>query len=176
MQNSLRANLEFGAQIVIAVAVLAVAGVIVQRHVFPRQLPYPNMAGITAGERLNISDVDWKRSKRSLVFFLSKDCYYCTSSAPFYRQLTVEAAKRNVTLLAVLPDSPADAKAYLQSIKLPIEDLRTGPLSSYKIAGTPTVLLVNTSGAVEKVWFGATTGRENQILEEFLILTEEPLN
>jgi hypothetical protein len=79
-------------------------------------------------------------------------------------------------LLAVLPDSPEDAKAYLQSIKRPIEDLRTGPLSSYKIAGTPTVLLVNTSGAVEKVWFGATTGRENQILEEFLILTEEPLN
>ena len=172
MQNSLRANLELGAQIIIAVAVLAVAGVIVQRHVFPERSPYPNMPGITAGERLNIADVDWKRSERSLVFFLSKNCYYCTSSAPFYRQLTGAAVQRNVTLLAVLPDSPEEAKAYLQAIELPIEELHTGPLSSYKIAGTPTVLLVNTSGTVEKVWFGAATGRENQILEEFLALTD----
>jgi hypothetical protein len=106
------------------------------------------------------------------VFFLNKDCRYCTLSAPVYRQLTEEAFKQNVKTVAVFPNLPEEAKEYLQSIKLPIADIRTGSLSSYKIDGTPTVLLVNSSGAVEKVWFGDASRREKEIREEFVSLAE----
>ncbi len=176
MQNNVRANIELGAQIAIAIAVLVVSGVLVKRQFFPRQLSPANVPRISAGERLELSDVDWKQNKRSLVFFLNKDCHYCTSSAPFYRQLTEEAARRSVKSLAVLPNSIEDAKAYIHSIELPIDDVRTGPLSSYKIPGTPTVLFVNSRGTVERAWFGDASGKEKQIREEFLALVEKPLS
>jgi hypothetical protein len=166
-KGSLRTNIEFGAQIIVTIAVLVVAGVIIKRHAFPpRPIPL-NEQRISAGERLNLPDVDWKRTQKTLVFFLNKDCYYCTSSAPFYRQWIEEASKgQNVSLVAVLPNSAEEAKTYIQSIKLPIDDIHTGPLASYRIPGTPTVLLVNDSGIVERVWFGGVSGKEKQMREE----------
>ena len=174
MRNSLRTNLEFSAQIVVAVAIVAVAGVIVKRHVFPQRPAPLKMQGITAGERLNLPDVDWKRTQKTLVFFLNKDCHFCTSSAPFYRQWIEEASgKQNMSLVAVLPNSAADARKYIQSIGLPIDDIHIGPPWAYGIVGTPTVLLVNDGGIVERVWFGGVSGKEKQMREELLASIEK---
>ena len=173
MQNSLRSNIELGAQIVIAIAVLLVAGIIVKRNFFPEGRTMP---AIRAGERLNLAGIDWKQNKKSLVFFLNKDCHYCTSSAPVYRQLQEEARKQNVKSLAVFPHSIEEAKAYLESIQLSFDEIHSSPLAPVKIPGTPTVLFVNSSGTVEKVWFGDVSGREKQMLEEFLTLTEKAVD
>jgi thiol-disulfide isomerase/thioredoxin len=175
MRNSFRTNIEFGVQIITAIAVLVVAGVIVKRHVFTERRTPLNTSGIAVGEQLKLADVDWQQNKKSLVFFLNKDCQYCTSSAPAYRQLTEEAVNHNVKSLAVFPHSAEEAKAYLESINLSIDEIRTGPRSSYKIAGTPTVLFVNSSGTVEGVWVGDAFGRENQLREEFLTLAQKPV-
>ena len=176
MRNSFRTNIEFGTQIVIAIAVLVVGGIIVKRHFFPEQRTPFNMAAISAGERLNLADVNWKENKKSLVFFLNKDCRYCTSSAPLYRQLKEEALKQNVKSLAVFPHSAEEAKAYLESIQLSIDEIHTGPLASYKIPVTPTVLFVNSSGTVERVWFGDASGKEKQMREEFLAVAQKPVD
>ena len=176
MRGTIRTNIEFGAQIVVTVAVVIVAGLLIKRLIFTQQPSALNSPRISAGERLNLPGIDWKQNKKSLVFFLNKDCHYCTTSAPFYRQLTDEASKQNVRLLAFLPNSAEEARAYVQSIKLPIDEIQTSPLSPYKIPGTPTVLLVNSSGIVEGAWFGDASGREKQIREEFLTLAEKPVD
>ena len=176
MRDSFRTNVEFAAQIVVAIAVVVVAGLLIKRLVFTQPPRALNVPRISAGERLNLPDVDWKQNKKTLVFFLNKDCHYCTSSAPFYRELIDEASKQNVTLLAVLPNSAEESRAYVQSIKLPIDDIRTGPLAPYKIPGTPAVLFVNSNGTVERVWFGDASGREKQIREEFLTSVEKTVD
>lgn len=176
MQHSLRSNIEFSAQIMIAIAVLVVAGILVKRHFFPEGRPTFNMPAISAGERLSLADIDWNENKKSLVFFLNKDCHYCTSSAPVYRQLKEEARKQKVKSLAVFPHSIEEAKAYLESIQLSFDEIHSSPLAPYKIPGTPTVLFVNSSGTVEKVWFGDVSGREKQIQEEFLTLAENTVD
>ena len=170
MQNNFKANIELGAQIAIAIAVIVVSGVIVKRNLFQRQANPANLPRINAGERLDVPNVDWAQNNKTLVLFLNKDCHYCTSSAPFYRQLIEEALKRNVKSLAILPNSIEEAKAYLRSIELPIDDVRSGPLSSYKVLGTPTLLFVDSDGIVRKVWFGAALGREKQMRDEIVAL------
>lgn len=172
MPNNLRANVELGAQIVIAIAVVVAAGVLVKRTVFPRQGNPPALPRISAGERLSIPNVDWERNKKSLVFFLKKDCAYCSSSAPFYRQLIEDAAKRNVKSLAILPNSVDEASKYLQYLELPIQNVQTGSLSSYKIPGTPTVLFVDGQGIVKSAWFGAQPEREKEMRDKLLELFE----
>jgi peroxiredoxin len=170
MRSNLRANVELGAQIAIAVAVVVVAGVLVQRNLFPQQVNPASLPRINAGERLNVPNVDWKQNKKSLVFFLKKDCAYCASSAPFYRQLIEDASKRNVTSLAILPNSVDEANKYLQYLELPIENVQTGSLSSYKITGTPTVLFVDSQGIVRSVWFGAAPEREKEMRDKLVEL------
>ena len=171
MRANLRANIELGIQVVIAIAIVISAGVLVKRTVFPEQANVAAMPRINAGERLTVPNVDWAQNKKSLVFFLKKDCFYCTSSAPLYRQLIEDAAKRNVKCIAVLPNSPEEARKYLQYLELPIENIQTGdPLAAYKISGTPTVLFVDESGIVRRVWFGAQPEREKEMRDQLLEL------
>jgi peroxiredoxin len=162
MRNNLRANLELSAQIAIAIAIVAVAGVLVKRNLFPSSnLTRPPQ--INAGEKLNVPNVDWEHNGKSLVFFLRKDCKYCTSSAPFYRQLIADANARNVKLLAILPNSLDDARQYLKSLDLAIDDVRSSSFAEYKINGTPTVLFVDNEGIVRRTWFGAQSDREGEM-------------
>jgi peroxiredoxin len=174
MPSKVRANIELTAQVIIALAVVAAAAAVVKRNFFPG-LGNPNLPRISAGERLSIPNVDWKQNQKSLVFFLKKDCPYCTTSAPFYRQLIAEASKRNVKCLAILPNSADEARKYLQYLELPIENIQTG-LSSYKISGTPTVLFVDSQGIVRSVWFGAQTEREKEMRDKLVELFDEKIN
>jgi thioredoxin-related protein len=171
MQNKTRANLELGAQIVIAIAVILVAGLLVRQQFFPSK-SRTNMPQISAGEKLNVPNVDWERNKKSLVFFLQKGCVYCTSSAPFYRQLIADASSKNVTSLAILPNSAADAREYLQALELQIDNVQTGSLASYKVNGTPTVLFVDGHGIIRSVWSGAMPEREKEMRDKLYKLFE----
>jgi peroxiredoxin len=171
MAKNVRANIELGLNIVIAIAVVVVAGVVVKRYLF--QQPFETgkaLTHINAGERLNIPNVDWEQNKKSLVFFLKKDCVYCQVSAPFYRQLVEEAAKRNVKSLAVLPNSIEEAREYVRSLELPIENVQVGLLSSYKVPATPTVLFVDHQGIVRSVWVGAAPAKQKEMRDELVAL------
>ena len=96
MPKNVRANVELGINIVIAVSIVVVAVLIVKRYAF-EPVNRESAPRITKGERLNASNVDWKGNKKTRVFFLAKDCVYCNSSAPFHRQLIEELeTKREV--------------------------------------------------------------------------------
>jgi peroxiredoxin len=169
--RNVRANIELGAQIAIAIAIVVSAGILVKRTVLPRQGNPPDLPRISAGERLSVPNIDWKQNQRSLVFFLKKDCPYCTTSAPFYRQLIEDASKRNVKCVAVLPNSADEARKYIQYLELPIENVQTGgSLAAYKITGTPTVLFVDKEGIVRSAWFGAQPEREKEMRDKLVEL------
>jgi thiol-disulfide isomerase/thioredoxin len=169
MRANVRANIELVAQVAIAIAVVIAAGVLVKRTVWPGQSS-GRMPSINAGERLTIPNVDWAQNKKTLVFFLKKDCPYCTSSAGLYRQLVEDATKRNVKCLAVFPNTPEEARKYLQYIELPIDNVYTGPLVDFKISGTPTILFVDNSGTARSVWIGAQTEREQEMHDKLVAL------
>ncbi|HYV10633.1 MAG TPA: redoxin domain-containing protein [Pyrinomonadaceae bacterium] len=169
MRASVRSNIELAAQVVIAIAVVIAAGVLVKRNVWPGPAS-GRIASVSTGERLSIPNVDWAQNKKSLVFFLKKDCPYCTSSAGLYRQLVEAATKRNVKCIAVFPNTPEEARKYLQYIELPIENVYTGPLGASKISGTPTVVFVDGGGIVRSVWIGAQTDREQEMRDKLLAL------
>jgi|SRR5690348_3921962 len=170
MRANLRANIELAAQVAIALAVLVVAGVLLKRTVFPGPPNVAAMPRINAGERIEIPNINWAQNKKSLVFFLKKDCPYCTASAPLYKQLIEDAAKRKVKCVAVLPNSPEEARNYLQYLDLQIENVQTSPLAPFKVTGTPTILYVDEAGIVRSAWFGAQTGREQEMHDKLVAL------
>jgi thioredoxin-related protein len=175
MPKNLRANIELGLNIVIAISVVVVAVVVVRRFVFQQPVNQVNQEidqqqQMLLGTRIDVPNVNWGQNKKSLVFFLAKDCIYCEKSAPFYRQLIGEASKRNVKWLAVLPQPVEEGRRYLQSLDLPIDNVQTGLLSSYKVRATPTVLFVDKEGIVKGVWVGASPAREKEMRDRLVAL------
>jgi peroxiredoxin len=173
MPRDLRRNIETVTQVVIAVAVIIVGGAVVKRYFFhpptARALAL-EQAQLLKGTRMTLPNVNWEKNRKSLVFFLRKDCTYCKTAAPFYRELIDEAAKRDVKTLSILPDSLDEGKKYVQSLDLPIEDVQMGSLSSYKIPATPSVLFVDHQGMIRGVWVGANPAQEKEMRTELLRL------
>jgi peroxiredoxin len=163
----MKAKIELGVNIAIAIAILAIAGVLVKRTFFARQVTPPTLeaqAQQLLGTRINVPGADWAQNKKTLIFFLKKDCIYCDAVAPSYRQLIGEAETTNVKLIAILPNPVQVGREYVQSLGLPIENVQSGVLASYKIPGTPSVLVVDADGIVRGVWIGAEPGREKEML------------
>ena len=163
----MKSKIELGVNIAIAIAVLTIAGVLVKRTFFAEQVKPPTLeaqAQQLLGTRINVPGADWAQNKKTLVFFLKKDCIYCDAVAPSYRELIGEAQAADAKLIAILPNPVEVGREYVKSLGLPIENLQSGALASYKIPATPAVLVVDAEGVVRGVWVGAEPGREKEML------------
>ena len=172
-KSTSRAKIEFGLNIVITIAVVIIAGVLLKRTFFqdqPNHATLEQQAQMLLGTRINIPGGDWARNRKSLIFFLKKDCVYCEAIAPAYRELISDSQQFNVNLIAILPNSVDEGRKYVESLRLPIESVQSGSLASYKIPGTPAVLMVDTEGIVRGVWFGAEPGRDREMREKLISL------
>ncbi|HEU5235329.1 MAG TPA: hypothetical protein VFU50_20905 [Terriglobales bacterium] len=97
--------------------------------------------------------VDWRANDRTLILGMQTTCHFCTDSAPFFKRLSA-AASGNVKLVAVLPQTVNDSRAYLTKLGVHVDDVVQEQLSTVGISGTPTLLLVDKNGVVKNVWVG----------------------
>ena len=127
-----------------------------------RELP----AGPAEGTKVTVPGVSWEEGDQTIVLALSDHCKYCTESAPFYQKLTRELAERkNVRLVAVFPQEASAGQKYLAGLGVPITEVRQASLDSVGVRGTPTLLIVDKSGAVKQSWVGRLSPeREAEVL------------
>jgi len=115
---------------------------------------------------VTVPGVSWEEGDQTIVLALSDHCKYCTESAPFYQKLTRELAERkNVRLVAVFPQEASAGQKYLAGLGVPITEVRQASLDSVGVRGTPTLLIVDKSGAVKQSWVGRLSPeREAEVL------------
>jgi thioredoxin-related protein len=101
----------------------------------------------------SLPDIVWAKNKRTLVLALSTQCHFCTDSAPFFQRIQKEAAK-SVKMLAVLPQAVEDSRKYLEGEGVHVDDVKQAQLSRIGVTGTPTLLLVDSTGKVADAWQG----------------------
>lgn len=118
--------------------------------------PVGQPAGPKIGLNLNqtlLKDVSWAANQNTLVLGLQTTCHFCTESGPFFQKLTVAAAG-STKIVAVLPQTVEESKQYLSKLGVHVDEVRSAPLSSIGVSGTPTMMLVDNKGIVRKVWLG----------------------
>ncbi len=145
---------------IIVVAVL-LAVVVIKDHLLKRQdtsvrqrvnQPLESSKQIANGANLSSFDVDWKQSKQTLVLAISSTCHYCTESATFYKRLM--QSKKTTRIVAVLPQPVQDGREYLERLGVSVDDVRQLGFDKLGVRGTPTLLLVDSSGVVKSIWIG----------------------
>lgn len=174
MSERLFKKTELFANIAIIVVALLLSGVLVKRYFFDGNEAAPAQAAdprIPAGTKAALSGVDWAKNGETLVLVLSRDCRYCTQSAPFYQRLTRAAAGRpGLHLLAVLPQEVEVGKSYLNELGVAVSDVRQASPSMTGAGVTPTLILVDSNGIVKNSWVGQlATPEENEVLSQLAL-------
>jgi hypothetical protein len=159
--NRFAARLEVVSNVAIVVLTVIVGAIALRTYVFPAQSPLE----LTRGTKLAIRDVQWSGQPRTLVMVLRKDCQFCSASAPFYRRLMEETARLGVPVIAALPDTPDAAQEYLHQLGVDVPDVRHVSLSEIGVGATPTLVLVDSRGAVKDSWVGQLAeARETEVM------------
>lgn len=110
---------------------------------------------VTIGSKVELPEVRWSDSARTIVLAVSTFCQYCRTSAPFYRRLIQESAGGRFRVVAAVRENEMDASALLPSLGMEnLRNIRHGDLETIGVRVTPTVLIVDRTGTVEAVWSG----------------------
>jgi hypothetical protein len=165
MFANLNKKIELAANMTIIAVGMLLCVVVVKNHLLDRQdtnvkaevsQKQQVAQRIAIGTNLGSLDVDWKQSRQTLVLAISSTCHFCTDSAPFYK--TLVQAKKDTRVVAVLPQSAEEGKSYLQKLGVTVDEVRQLPLDKIGVHGTPTLMLVDNSGAVKGSWVGKLSG------------------
>lgn len=151
-------KLEIASHIAIIVVAILLSVILVKNYLLPRNDQQPNGPApqqVATGTRLSLPDVDWARNRRTLVAVLSTTCRYCTESASLYQQIAAERMRRDdVKTIALFPQPVADAQKYLNQLGVTVDEIKQVEPSAVNARGTPTLLMVDETGTVKKVWIG----------------------
>ena len=156
---AIRTKLEAIANVTVIAVALAVGYVLLKEKVAGPRLPQST----AAGDRLvALPGLDWSRHRRTLVLALNSGCHYCQDSVPFYQRLA-QAAKPNGDDLEIVTVFPNDEEAVRRLMKqegLAIGTIPAVPLEKLGVVVTPTLVLVDRGGRVERSWVGLLTPRQ----------------
>jgi thiol-disulfide isomerase/thioredoxin len=154
MIDGLTKRVELIANLAIIVVACLLGLTLIKTH-FPGQQPQEvitNDKKLTGNASLSSLNIDWKKSDQTLVLILSNTCHFCTESAPFYKKIA--SNKGSARLVAIFPQSVEEGRAYLTRLDIDVDEVRQFRLESIGVEGTPTLLLINSSGVVTERWVG----------------------
>jgi hypothetical protein len=171
MSNGLFKKTELLANIAIIVVALLLGAVLVKRYLLPgNEAAQTRNADprIPPGTKASLQGIDWASNGQTLLMVLSRDCHFCTESAPFYQRLTRETAGRSdVHLIALFPQTVEEGKKYLENLGVNVSEVRQAAPGSTGAGGTPTLILVDSSGVVKNSWVGKlSTPEENEVINQ----------
>lgn len=153
-------KVEMAANIAIIFAALLVSFILVKSYwMKPASELHPSIA---KGQSLNLKKLNWAPKKDTLILALSTNCHFCTESAPFYRRVVAASRKDGLPLVAVFPQSVEEARNYLSYQQLSFNEVLQAPLSNIQVSGTPTLLLINQQGVVQRVWIGKLSAEQEK--------------
>jgi hypothetical protein len=172
MSNGIFKKTELLANIAIIVVALLLGVVLVKRYLLTNNATppatRPTDPRIAPGTKAALAGVDWSQNKQTLLLVLSRDCHFCTESAPFYQRLTRETAGRSdVHLIALFPQEVEEGKKYLDNLGVTVNDIRQAAPTSTGAGGTPTLILLDAQGIVTKSWIGKLSApEESEVLTQ----------
>lgn len=114
----------------------------------------PDDARLVKGEAVALNGVDWSRAHRTLVMVLSTKCLSAEQESSFYRELVERRRESNWRVVAIFPESPAEAREYMRIHGYSVPLLENVNLKSVGVYAIPTLLIVDDQGELIGRWVG----------------------
>lgn len=172
----MKSRLQSVTDVVTLLTCLAIVGFITHTY-FSRAGSPSSPQSYKAGDTISdVKGVRFDTAERTLVMAITEGCHFCQESMPFYQALVSAASERRssgrLRIVAVTTDPREAATANLRDRNVVIDDvvsLDPDSVRTFRVAGTPTLLLVNRRGVVESVWVGKLDeAREREVLAKIV--------
>lgn len=147
-------KIEVLANVAIILVAIILGVVLVKKFVFTETPTASAPPQPKVGMKAAVPETDFSGNDKNLILALKKDCRFCTESAGFYQKLVTATAEKNVRLMALFPHPVADGQAYLKELNVPVTESRQADFAALGVGGTPTIILVNKEGEIQKAWVG----------------------
>jgi hypothetical protein len=158
-------RLENASNIAVIIAVVVLLVMVGRNEYRSYILSHPARALI--GRTITLPGVRFPSQRKTLILAISTNCHFCQESQPFYKTL-IDRANGRVDIIAVLPQSLAEAQLYVQKSLAPSVQVVSARLDSVGVGGTPTLLLVDQAGKVEQAWIGKLDDQRQQQVESLV--------
>jgi peroxiredoxin len=116
------------------------------------------------GKTVNLASITSSPSSRNVVLALSQSCHFCQDEMPFYRTLGESARGTKTHVYAVFPPAETASDQFLASRSVRVDGVASETLGALGVRGTPTVLVVDAKGKIERAWVGALNDAQKQEL------------
>jgi hypothetical protein len=128
------------------------------------------IAGLQVGARFPpIEGLDFKQHDKSILFFVDGDCSHCVRNLPVYQTLVMEAKARAHGTAALLGLFESEAsRSKLVSLGFDIPSEANLSFAKYRVAATPTVVVVGRNGIINNFWVGELSDKAVQTLTQIL--------
>jgi thioredoxin-related protein len=166
--------LDRAGSIAIIIACIVFIGVVVHKYLIADKRASALPAEVPIGKKLDLPDVTWEGNGHTVIIALQKGCIFCDKSASFYRRLNHEISKkRNISIVAVLPDTVEDSREHLKVLDMPFNEVRQSQFKSIGVSGTPTLLVADKTGTVINGWVGKLSSeQETEVLQVLTRLSQ----
>ena len=165
--SKLNSKVELVANCLIVVVAVLLIGVIAQRYLFNSAPAEPERVQPTLGKKVNLENVDFAAQPKTVVLALQTTCHFCNESAPFYKRLIEEAKGKNIKFVAVFPTKVEDSEKHLAELGITGFEVKQAPITALDASGTPTLILTNSKGEVEKFWVGKLAAdKESEVINQ----------
>ncbi len=160
--------LDKAANVAIVVVCAAIAGDIALRHFRPQpaQAQGPQRPPeYKPGEVFPAIDgFRQEPGKSALLLFVRSTCRYCADSVPFYQELVkeVRASKAQVQVVGVCLEPGDKCAEFFESHEIALDTTVGAPQGVPRIAGTPTLVMLDQAAKVKQVWIGALAAAQQK--------------
>jgi hypothetical protein len=113
----------------------------------------PELA-VKVGQKLEITEVNWRSTRSTLILAFRKDCGFCLESVPFYERLSRAAAAKDIQVVVLVSEPVSGAAELLKSEGVHFDMARSIRTASPPLLKTPMILLVDAEGVIQKIWPG----------------------
>jgi peroxiredoxin len=116
---------------------------------------------ITRGLRGEFFTVDYTGTEpKRILFFFTPSCPYCQEQFAYWQEILNRVDQNQYQVLGVAAESEDETKLteFLRSVNCESMNVALLPnslLNAYKLSVTPTTLVIENNGKVEKVWAGS---------------------
>lgn len=160
-------RLETAANISVIIAAVVLV-VFLGRQEFQRHTDSIKPAQALVGQRITLAGVQFGQQSKTLVLAISTHCHYCRDSEGFYKDLEARSQGR-VKIVAVLPESLDEAAPYVRQSIGPSIQVVSSRLDAMGVTGTPTLLLIDSSGKVQQAWVGKLDDKGQQQVQSLVL-------
>lgn len=119
-------------------------------------------SGYRVGDNLTtvLPSVRFESARKTVIVAVRSTCRYCTESMDFYKQIVQAADPLSVVFVGT--ESQDEIRDYLEKHGVRAVQIVTVNAQAFKLAGTPTLLVANSSGVVVSVKEGRLKSSEDE--------------